>query len=188
MRIKVKKRFYLILLLVLCAVLFVRSDLLAPILYPIHYKDDIRTSAANYKLEPQLVAAVIRAESNFKTGRESRKGALGLMQLMPDTANWVVEKAGFEPITTDALRDRADVSIELGSWYLNTLMNQFEHNPIAAIAAYNAGPGNVNKWLKAGTWDGTLENVKKIPFGETRRYVQKVNYYYNKYKKLYPNL
>ncbi|MEF2244817.1 lytic transglycosylase domain-containing protein [Paenibacillus sp. IITD108] len=188
MKLKVRKRFYLIVLLIICAVLFVKSDLLAPIIYPVHFKDDIRISASNYNVEPQLVAAIIRSESNFKTGRESRKGALGLMQIMPSTAEWVVKKAGFDNVSVDMLRDRADISIEVGTWYLSSLVEQFDNNKIAAVAAYNAGPGNVRKWLNSGVWDGNLETVKQIPFGETRHYVQRVHYYYNKYKELYPNM
>lgn len=181
-----KKRILLILVLGLMAILFLKSDLLGSWMYPILYKDDIRSSASNYGLEPQLVAAIIRAESNFVTGRESKKGALGLMQLMPDTANWVVEKAGFTAVDDDMLLHRADVSIEIGSWYLSSLHKQFGRNAVAAVAAYNAGPGNVRKWLESGSWDGEMDSVKDIPFGETRHYVQRVFYYYNKYKDLYP--
>lgn len=185
-RIRVKKRFFLVVIAAIVAVLFLKSDWLATWMYPIHYKADIRASASNYGLEPHLVAAIIRAESNYETGRESKKGALGLMQLMPDTAHWVVEKAGFEKVNDEILRHRADVSIEVGSWYLNNLHTQFDQNKVAAVAAYNAGPGNVRKWLDSGSWDGSMETVKEIPFGETRHYVQRVFYYYNKYKDLYP--
>ncbi|MBD2871581.1 lytic transglycosylase domain-containing protein [Paenibacillus arenilitoris] len=186
MKILIKKRVLLVLLLGLITVLFLKSDWLGAYMYPIYYKQDIRASASNYGVEPHLVAAIIRSETNFKTGRESRKGAIGLMQLMPDTADWVIQKAGFTDVTEDMLRHRADVSIEVGSWYLNSLNRQFGQNKIAAIAAYNAGPGNVRKWLDAGVWDGKMESVKQIPFGETRHYVQRVIYYYNKYKDLYP--
>lgn len=187
MRMLLKKRVLLILLIALIAILFLKSDWLDSRMYPIAYKSDIRASASNYGLEPHLVAAVIRAESNFQTGRESRKGALGLMQVMPDTAEWVVQKAGFKEVTNEMLLHRADVSIEIGSWYLQSLHQQFDNDPVKVVAAYNAGPGNVRKWLDNGTWDGTLESVSQIPFGETRNYVQKVFYYYNKYKELYPN-
>ncbi|MBH5318481.1 lytic transglycosylase domain-containing protein [Paenibacillus sp. GSMTC-2017] len=181
-----KKRFLLLLLLGLISILFLKSDWLASFMYPIHYKDDIRASASNYGIEPHLVAAIIRAESNYETGRESKKGALGLMQLMPTTADWVVQKAGFEAVDDDILRHRADVSIEVGTWYLGALHKQFDQNVVAAVAAYNAGPGNVRKWLDSGSWNGKMNAVKDIPFGETRHYVQRVIYYYNKYKELYP--
>ncbi|MFF2888481.1 lytic transglycosylase domain-containing protein [Paenibacillus sp. NPDC057967] len=185
-RLRMKKRYALVLVLALLAILFLKSDWLASWMYPVYYKEDIRASASNYDLEPHLIAAIIRAESNYVTGRESRKGALGLMQIMPDTAHWVVEKAGFAKVDDDILRHRADVSIEVGAWYLNSLHVQFEQNAVAAVAAYNAGPGNVRKWLEAGSWDGSMDSVKDIPFGETRHYVQRVFYYYNKYKDLYP--
>lgn len=187
MRIRLKKRYLLLLLIGLVCILFLKSEWIASTMYPIHYKDDIRASASNYGLEPHLVAAIIRSESNYKTGRESSKGALGIMQIMPSTADWIVERAGFEEVSEDTLHHRADVSIEVGSWYLQSLQKQFNHNDIAAIAAYNAGPGNVRKWLDSGQWNGQLSTVKEIPFGETRHYVQRVIYYYNKYKELYPD-
>ncbi|WP_168122048.1 lytic transglycosylase domain-containing protein [Paenibacillus sp. HB172176] len=183
---RMRRRLLLLIIAGILAILFLKSEWLANWMYPIHFKDDIRASAANYDLEPHLVAAVIRAESNYETGKESKKGALGLMQLMPDTADWVVDKAGFTEVDEEMLRHRADVSIEVGSWYLSSLSEQFDHNVVAAVAAYNAGPGNVRKWLDSGEWDGQMETVKKIPFGETRHYVQRVIYYYNKYKDLYP--
>lgn len=187
MRLLLKKRVLLVLLIGLITILFLKSDWLATMMYPIYYKDDIRASASNYGVEPHLVAAIIRSETNYKTGKDSKKGALGLMQIMPNTATWVVQKAGFKEVTEDVLRHRADVSIEVGSWYLKSLHQQFDQNSIAAIAAYNAGPGNVRKWLDTGVWDGQLKTVDQIPFGETRHYVQRVIYYYNKYKGIYPS-
>lgn len=187
MKILLKKRVLLVLLLGLIAILFLKSNWLGTWMYPVYYKQDIRVSASNYGVEPHLVAAIIRSETNYRTGKDSKKGALGLMQIMPDTANWVVQKAGFKEVTEDMLRNRADVSIEVGAWYLKSLHQQFDQNQIAAIAAYNAGPGNVRKWLDSGVWDGKLETVSQIPFGETRHYVQRVIYYYNKYKDLYPS-
>ncbi|MGO4547140.1 lytic transglycosylase domain-containing protein [Paenibacillus sp. 2TAB23] len=187
MKVLLKKRVLLVLLLGLLTIMFLKSDWLATVMYPVKYKDDIRASASNYKVEPHLVAAIIRSETNYQTGKDSKKGALGLMQIMPDTAEWVVQKAGFQDVTEDTLRHRADVSIEVGSWYLKSLNQQFDENMVATVAAYNAGPGNVRKWLDTGVWDGSMEKVKEIPFGETRHYVQRVIYYYNKYKDLYPS-
>ncbi|MFD0958352.1 lytic transglycosylase domain-containing protein [Paenibacillus chungangensis] len=187
MRIRMKKRYLLLAIIAVVGLLFLKADWLAKWMYPIHYQADIRASASNYGVEPHLVAAIIRAESNYSTGRQSSKGALGLMQLMPNTANWVVERAGFQAVDEEMLLHRADVSIEVGTWYLKSLHDQFDGNAIAAVAAYNAGPGHVRKWLDAGTWDGQMKSVKSVPFGETRHYVQRVFYYYNKYKDLYPS-
>jgi Soluble lytic murein transglycosylase and related regulatory proteins (some contain LysM/invasin domains) len=187
---KRKKRGWLLaLLLLLLAVLYAeQSGWVQQRMYPISYRDDIRASALSHGVEPHLVAAIIRIESNYKTGRVSSKGALGIMQIMPDTAAWIVKQARLEGVTLDKIRHRADVGIELGTWYLASLLRQFDGNMAAAVAAYNAGPGNVSAWLKEGVWDGTFDSSDDIPFGETRRYVQRVNYYYNKYKSIYPEL
>jgi soluble lytic murein transglycosylase len=182
-----KKRFLLVIVLVLLAMLFLGSDWMNRWLYPIHYQEDIQLSADNYSLEPHLLAAIIRVETNYSTDVVSKKGAIGIMQLMPDTAEWIVKKAGFSNVTKKSLSSRADISIEVGSWYLKSLNDQFKGNKYVVIAAYNAGPGKVSSWLADGTWDGKFETVDQIPYGETRHYVQRVIYYYNKYKTLYPD-
>ncbi|WP_411350249.1 lytic transglycosylase domain-containing protein [Paenibacillus sp. WLX2291] len=155
------------------------------LVYPIQYKDEIRAHAAAYQVDPFLIASIIRVETNYQPSMESKKGALGLMQLMPDTAKWAMEKAHLSDVTLDSVKHDVDPNIELGTWYINNLMQQFGGNKIAVIAAYNAGPGNVKSWIKSGKWDGTLEDAKDIPYGETRHYVQRVLYYYKQYTKLY---
>ncbi|MFK7697099.1 lytic transglycosylase domain-containing protein [Paenibacillus sp. HJGM_3] len=179
-----KKRVFALLLFLFVVFLFYNTRLLGTWMYPIKYEKDIRVSATNYNVDPFLIAAIIRVETNFNPEKTSRKGAIGLMQLMPDTAQWIVEKADYADKTVHSL-ERPDVNIEVGAWYLNSLYQQFDSNRIAVLAAYNAGPGNARKWLSSGIWDGTLKNIDKIPFGETRHYIQRVMYYYNKYVKLY---
>lgn len=179
-----KKRLFALLFVLILVVLFYNTDWLGRWIYPIRYTQDIAISAGNYQVDPLLVAAIIRVETNFDPDKVSRKGAIGLMQLMPDTAEWIVERAGYTAETTRALH-RGDVNIEVGTWYLGSLHDQFEQNRVAVLAAYNAGPGNARKWLDNGVWDGTLGNVSQIPFGETRHYIQRVLYYYDKYAKLY---
>ncbi|MFD2613346.1 lytic transglycosylase domain-containing protein [Paenibacillus gansuensis] len=166
-------------------ILFVGTSWLDRWVYPIHYKEDILVSSRNYKVDPYLIAAIIRVESNYKTDTQSAKGAVGIMQIMPDTAKWIIERADYSKYTMTQLGNRADVNIEVGAWYIRSLYDQFDNNKIAVIAAYNAGPGNVKKWLSQNRWDGTYETLDLIPFGETRHYVQRVVYYYNKYKKIY---
>lgn len=185
---KIKKRFLLLISIVLIVLLFIRSDWMSRLLYPISYEYEMQQQAEKYNIEPQLIAAIIKVESDFKTGRSSVKGASGLMQIMPRTAEWIVEQGEFNDISDDHLLNSIDSNIELGVWYVHYLLKKFNYEIIAAIAAYNAGPGNVDRWLTEGTWDGTLKHADQIPFGETRQYVQKVIYYYNKYKEIYPNL
>jgi soluble lytic murein transglycosylase len=179
-----KKRVFALLLVAFLVFLFANSTFLAKKLYPIHYEQEIRESAANYDIDPFLIAAIIRVESNYELGRESKKGAIGVMQIMPDTAEWIVDAGGHPKHTLDELH-LVDVNINLGSWYIAWLLKQYKGNQLYAVAAYNAGQGNVNKWRLNETWDGTMEHIDRIPFGETRHYVQRVMYYWRKYHKLY---
>lgn len=179
-----KKRVLLVLLISFIAVLFL-NNIWMTWLYPIYYKDQIREHAVHYEVDPFLVASIIRVETNYKPGKESKRGALGIMQLMPDTANWAMEMAKLPSLTMESVKHEANANIQLGTWYIKKLHDEMDGNPIAAIAAYNAGPGNVRSWIKKGLWDGTYENVKNIPVGETRHYVQRVIYYYNQYTDVY---
>jgi Soluble lytic murein transglycosylase and related regulatory proteins (some contain LysM/invasin domains) len=157
-------------------------------IYPISYREEIKTNASTYELDPLLIAAIIRVESNYKPDAVSRKGALGIMQIMPDTAGWIVEKAGFRDITVQDAGTKAHAGIALGSWYVKELSRQFDGNLYLSLAAYNAGPGKVRSWLDQGVWDGRKDTLKDIPYGETRHYVQRVLYYYKKYQDLYETL
>ncbi len=106
------------------------------------------------------------------------------MQLMPDTATWAAEKMGIMPPTSAQLHEEQQ-NIEIGTWYLKTLRNQFDGNEAVMIAAYNAGPTNVRKWLNDNVWEGRFESADKIPFGETKQYVGRVQHFFNKYEELY---
>lgn len=179
-----KKRVLLLLLVSFVALLFLNSNWMTWI-YPIYYKDEIRKHADHYNVDPFLVASIIRVETNYKPGKESKRGALGIMQLMPDTANWAMEMAKLPSVTMDSVKHEAGANIQLGTWYIKRLHEEMDGNPVAVIAAYNAGPGNVRSWIRKGLWDGTFDNVKNIPVGETRHYVQRVIYYYNQYTEVY---
>ncbi|QHW33942.1 lytic transglycosylase domain-containing protein [Paenibacillus rhizovicinus] len=185
---RARRRILLILVMAMLALLFVRSEWMSRWLYPVHYREAIAASADNYELDAHLVAAIIRVESNFKPEAVSSVGAVGIMQLMPDTASWAIKKGGFKDVTVESVSKQPEAGIEVGAWYLNELNEQFEGNMYKVIAAYNAGPRRVNEWLSDGTWDGQLESVDQVPFGETRHYIQRVIYYYNKYMKLYPDI
>ncbi|NLM26247.1 MAG: lytic transglycosylase domain-containing protein [Firmicutes bacterium] len=151
-------------------------------LYPIHHKEIIYENALEYDLDPFLIAAMIHVESSWRANAVSPKGATGLMQLMPETANWVAEQLGLT-VTQESLTD-PKINIKLGSWYLNYLNQQFP-TATAALAAYNGGLGNVHQWLKEERWDGSLETASQIPFWETRAYVHKVIKTWNFYQEIY---
>jgi soluble lytic murein transglycosylase len=80
------------------------------------------------------------------------------------------------------------INIHMGSWYIAALTKEFKGNKVAVMAAYNAGPGRVHDWLDKGIWDGTRQNVQQIPYGETRHYINRVTFFYEKYKQLYSHL
>ncbi|MNI78673.1 Soluble lytic murein transglycosylase precursor [compost metagenome] len=107
---------------------------------------------------------------------------------MPDTAKWVILKAKFEDIPLEKVKEETGANIQIGTWYLRSLSDQFDNNQIAMIAAYNAGPTNVKNWIKSGKWDGSLEKSNDIPFGETRHYVKRVSHYYEQYLSIYEGL
>ena len=182
---EIKTNHKITLLCLLLALFFLlNSQVFWKAIYPIHYQEEVTRSSSQYKVDPYLVYAIIQIESNFKHKRTSNKGAMGLMQIMPETAEWVIDQAQLPPPLLDMVEE-PEVNIAIGSWYIAFLERKFHHNHFAVIAAYNAGPGNVEKWLKEGRWDGTYRNMSDIPFGETRHYLQRVLYFYGKYREIY---
>jgi len=184
---------FAVLFLLFIVFLFYNSSWLGQRMYPIKYEQDIRISAAQLGVDPLLIAAIIRVESNYKPNLKSKKDAIGLMQIMPDTAAWIVQQAGFAHLT-EADLVKEDVNIHIGAWYIRSLRQEFASvldgssklDTIALIAAaYNAGPGNVSRWIGNGVWDGSYANASLIPYGETRHYIQRIVYYYKKYDELY---
>jgi soluble lytic murein transglycosylase len=83
--------------------------------------------------------------------------------------------------------DDPKVNIDLGTWYVKHLLNNYDGDQVRAVAAYNAGPGKVGRWLVDQQWDGTFKKVNDIPYKETRNFVQRVMYYHNRYEKIYAN-
>lgn len=138
---------------------------------PLRHEDIIRQQARVKNLDPALIAAVIYQESRFRP-RESSAGALGLMQLLPDTAHFIAGKTGGTKFTTEDLAT-PQINIQYGAWYLRWLLDHFDENEITALAAYNAGIGNVEKWL-AESGQTHIGDIDQIPFAETRHYVKNV--------------
>lgn len=142
--------------------------------YPLKYLEIIEKNAAEYGLPVELVCAVIHAESRFDAGAVSKKGARGLMQIAEITADWAAAELAIEDYDYDKAFD-AEFNILIGCWYLARLGRQFGGVADTALAAYNAGSGNVSKWLGEKENSGDGVNLDNIPFGETRAYVKKVN-------------
>lgn len=139
---------------------------------PLEDADVIRTQAAAKHLDPALIAAVIYAESRFDP-RTSSAGALGLMQILPETAAFIAERSGGVRFTTSDLATPA-INVAYGSWYLRYLLDHYGGTEMPAVAAYNAGLGKVDAWIAKTLEEGRTFTVEDIPFPETRSYVQRV--------------
>jgi len=132
----------------------------------------IRDQAAEKHLDPALIAAVIYAESKFEP-RPSPAGAEGLMQLLPSTANYLARLSGGTAFTVSDLATPA-VNVAYGSYYLRYLLDHYDGNEMLAVAAYNGGLTNVDRWRAHAEGEGRQLTVQEIPFPETREYVQRV--------------
>lgn len=176
----VKKRVWIMLViaLLLPAVLFTRP--VKRFAYPLKYEQTIKEASAKAGVDPCLVAAVIYAESGFRCKAVSDVGAVGLMQLMPETALWLAESNNLD-YSNEQFYD-PKVNIELGSLYLAWLDRLFDGNLVWTLAAYNVGQHKVDEWID----DGVSES--DIPYPETRCFVKKVIRARKCYQALYPKL
>jgi soluble lytic murein transglycosylase len=132
----------------------------------------IREQAAAKDLDPALIAAVIYAETKFDP-RPSPAGAQGLMQILPSTAYYLAHLSGGVSFTASDLADPS-VNVAYGSYYLRYLLDHYDGNEMLAVAAYNGGLGNVDKWVARAQAAGRRLSVGEIPFPQTRAYVQRV--------------
>lgn len=133
--------------------------------YPLDYGTVVRDRARAEGLDPALLAAVIYEESKFHPSARSKSGAVGLMQLRPSTAKGIALRTGGTAFRVSDLTNPA-INIRYGAWYLGNLLRKYRHERLA-LAAYNAGQGNVDRWLQAGA---------EIQFPETRAYVTRVEH------------
>lgn len=170
-------------LVLVLTILVAQSNLIPKLFYPYPYKQIINKYAIEYNTDSLLVVSVIKAESSFLPFSSSDKGAIGLMQLMPDTAREISQKLGEDYAAID-LKD-PETNIRYGSMYLAGLSKQYDGNTVLTLAAYNAGSGRVKEWLKTTGLGLDNYSVKDIPFPETRTYVEKVLKYHQEYSKLY---
>jgi soluble lytic murein transglycosylase len=152
-------------------------------LYPLGWRDEVQAEATRTGLDPFLVAAVVREESNYHPRAVSRAGARGLMQLMPATAQPMAEVRGLSFRGGDLL-DEPGANIHLGTSFLASLLKDFG-DPRLALAAYNAGPRRARQWWSARRSDDLEAWVEHIPFDETRHYVKRVMLSWHEYQRIY---
>jgi len=151
---------------------------------PLHHEEAIRRQAHEKRLDPSLIAGVIYAESKFSDSTSSA-GALGLMQLLPSTAHFIAGRSGGTAFTTEDL-STPEINIAYGSWYLRYLLDRYGDDEVLALAAYNGGMGNVDRWVAEARARGEALDVADIPFPETRAYVERVLDARREYRRTYP--
>jgi len=149
-------------------------DFIQRLRYPLRYEAIVRGHARNYRLDPALLAAVIYQESKFHSEAKSDSGAIGLMQLLPSTAQGIALHTGGSKFRTSDLYD-PEINVRYGAWYLRHLLDKYGDEQ-TALAAYNAGQENVDRWRADG---------EGIPFAETRAYVDRVESLKKIYRKIY---
>lgn len=160
-----------------CAIALLLRGVIVYEIYPLKFVDEIKQYSDEYAQDPYFVSAVICTESGFDDTAVSSRGAMGLMQIMPDTGAWAAEKIGISDFSAEML-NQPDVNIRIGCWYLSYLSDMFDGDTDKVMAAYNAGPNNVIEW--AGD-----DKLTDIPFGETENYLKKVTRNLQIYKGLY---
>lgn len=154
------------------------------IIYRRPYEELVKSYSQQYDVDEALVYAVMKAESGFDPMAISKSGAKGLMQIMNKTGSWGAEVCKIPDYSNDRLFEPG-INIQIGTWYLAKLTKQYEGNLQLILAAYNAGTGNVAKWRSNTLYSSDGNALHTIPFKETHKYIQKVNFYYTIYRMLY---
>ena len=173
----------LVVVLVAVTMFFITRCGVKNFFFPYKYKEYVDKYSVEYDVDPLLVLSVIKGESNFDPKAESNRGAKGLMQIMDSTGQWISSNIEISYFLPHMLYD-PEINIKMGCWYLNNLIEQFG-NVDTALAAYNAGSGNVSQWLQDSEYSKDGETLYNIPFAETKKYVDKIKVNYKMYQYLY---
>jgi len=154
--------------------------------YPLEYRDEIQRISGEYNLSPALIASVIRNESSFRPAAESSVGARGLMQVMPETAEWIAHKLKIGNYSLEQLYN-PETNIRFGCWYLNYLSTLFHGDPLCVVCAYHAGQGEISSWLTnpSISSDGLTMKIDRLPEGPTKTYAGRVTRDYGIYQAKY---
>ena len=155
--------------------------------YPTAYLSEIKTISEEFELDPYYVLSIIRCESSFDREAVSKKGAVGLMQIMPDTGEWIAHKLGLDGVYSREMLFDPAVNIRIGCWYLRFIRGRVGDDLKTDAAAYNAGHGTVQSWLADPKCSEDGYSLFHIPYPETERYVSRVSEAYEQYRELYPD-
>lgn len=175
-----------IIVLMIIVFLVVFKDKILKIIYPKTYKEIVSVYAEKYNVDENIIFSVIKAESNFENNAVSHKDALGLMQIMEETAKDVATKYDINIDLNNAEQEILNVqnNINIGTKYLSVLIDKYQNIELA-VAAYNAGTGTVDNWIEKGIIKKDGSDIENIPYKETNNYVRKILRNYNVYEELY---
>ena len=175
-----------IIIFVIAILIILFKDKLLKIMYPKTYSEIISVYAEKYNVEENLIYAVIKAESNFDSNAVSNREAIGLMQIVEETAIDVANQNQIDVDTENITEELLDIdnNINIGTKYLSTLLAQYGNMEIA-LAAYNAGIGTVNNWIEKQIIQADGSDIENIPYKETNNYVRKILRDYRVYNELY---
>ena len=179
-----KNGFIIVLVITILLVVFCAEPIknrITKAIYKKEYSEYVTKYASQYGVEENLIYALIKAESNFDPNAVSHQNAKGLMQLMQSTAQDLAKKSKIE-LNNENILD-PDVNIQLGTQYIASLLNKYDCVEVA-LAAYNAGSGNVDKWISSGKIKADGSDIENIPYKETNTYVRKIMRDYEIYKQL----
>ena len=152
--------------------------------YPMTYAPEIRAAAAEFSLDPAYVASVVLAESSFDAEAVSSVGAIGLMQIMPDTGEWIAGKLEDEPFDVQRLC-QPEVNLRYGCWYLRFLLDRYDGDMYTASTAYHQGQGRVDQWLEDPQYSQDGRTLTAISSAVTDTYVNRIMESYANYQELY---
>ena len=182
------KKLLIVIILILIVIVFlgIFKDKILKIIYPKTFKEYVSIYSEEYNIDENLIYALMKAESNFKSKAVSNRGAIGVMQLMEETALDVAKKAKIDIDENNLEQEllKPEVNIKIGTIYIKTLLNQYQ-NVEVALAAYNAGIGTVNTWIEEGIIKKDGSDIENIPYKETNQYVRKILRDYKIYEYLY---
>lgn len=161
------------------------ENIILKILYPKNYEEYVEQYSEVNELDSLLVYSIIKAESNFNSKAVSDSGAIGLMQLMKNTAKEVANKIDSSNEFDEIVLKDPEENIKIGTKYYKELLTRYDNNVILSLIAYNAGIGNTEKWLQEGIIKDDGSDYENIPFKETSMYVRKILREYQIYKDIY---
>lgn len=177
------KKIGIILLILSALIIILRFYILPKIIFPQEYGNLVEKYSEEFNLDKNLVFSLMKAESSFDPLAVSRKETRGLMQIAEGTGVWGAKELELKNYSNDSLFN-PETNIKIGCWYLEKLLLQYGNTDVA-IAAYNAGSGNVSKWLKDENYSDDGKTLKYVPYKETRGHISKINFFKKIYDFLY---